>query len=160
MSSVAVQTAVGAMGEKATTELSFGFDSMIDAGDFQYGLNSSGIYLLNQGNDDDGTAFTSTVTVHTSDYGRKNLKRIRYVYLEVEVYDDTLFEVGVRPNKGSWTTAYVSTTGAGLKTLRATMPKDGGKGNYHAVRISSTGQFRLHSLVGLFVLQHIGARRS
>ncbi len=67
MGTIAIQTKVGELGEKATTELSYDFDSMVNCGEFQYGLNENGIYRLNSGSLDDSTVFTSSITFQTSE---------------------------------------------------------------------------------------------
>jgi hypothetical protein len=156
--SIAVQTAVGDIGGKATTELSYSFNSLLNCGEFQYGLNSSGIHLLNQGNLDNTTQFESSVTLQTSDYGRRNFKRFRFIYLEVEVYEKTVFTVSVRPNKGDWIDKTVTVKNAGLRLLRFSIKKKGGQGNYHAVKIASKKQFRIHSVFGEMRVRPLGVK--
>lgn len=154
--SIAVQSAVGAIGSKATTELSFAFAGMADCGQFQYGVNSTGIHLLNTGNIDGATAFEKSFTLATSDFGRPNMKRFRWVYVELEVYEDATFTVSVRPNKGAWVTKTVNVVGAGLKKVRFTIPSAGGMGTYHAVKVSSLSQFRIHSMSAVLIVMAMG----
>lgn len=151
MGGIAVQCAVGGIGEKATTELSTSFVGLVNCGTFQYGVNSSGIYRLNYGNVDGVTEFEKSFTLATSDYGAANKKRFRFVYVEVEIYGDTTFTLSVRPEKGSWITNTVSVVGAGLKKVRFTVQRTGGAGTYHTVKLASTSQFRVHSMSALII---------
>lgn len=160
MSSIVIQTAVGDIGEKATTELQFEYDSMVNCGQYQYGLNENGIFLLNQGNTDNSAVFESSFTLQTSDFGVKNNKRFRFVYLEVEVYKDSTFTVTVTPNNGTAIYKTVSTFGPGLKTMSFTIQKSGGHGNYHKIKIASNEQFRIHSVSGLMIVNSLGFRRN
>lgn len=159
MTTIAVQTAIGDIGEKATTELSYLFDDLINCGKFQYGLNSSGIHLLNTGDTDNGSDFTSSITYQTSDYGVKNNKRFRYVYLQVELFESTTFTISIKPNKGSWITKSVIVSGTGLQTISFTIPRLNGLGNYHTVKLESLSQFRIHAVHGLIKVKPAGIRR-
>lgn len=149
MAGIAVQTAVGEIGAKATTTLSLGFHAMVNCGRFQYGLNGNGIYQLNSGATDAGERFTKTVTLVTSDLGSAAMKRIRFIYAEIETEGDLTLAVAVRPNKGAWISKDVAVIGSGLQTVKVSIDRQDSQGNLHAVRLSSTGWFRLHNLVAL-----------
>jgi hypothetical protein len=157
--SIAVQTAIGEIGEKATTDLSFNFKSMIDCGGFQYGLNESGIFLLNSGNNINEQPFLKSITLATSNFGIPNYKWIRYLYLLVEVFGYTTFTASIRPNRGNWVNKVISTEKAGLKTLSFTMQRENGQGNYHNVKISSYQQFKIHEIKALLVVRNMGINR-
>lgn len=154
--SIAVQTAVGDIGSKATTELSTAFAGMVNCGTFQYGVNSTGIYRLNSGNLDGVATFEKSFTLATSDFGKINAKRIRRLYAEVEIYDNTTLTFAVRPDKGAWITKSVALTGTGLKKFKVTIQREGCSGSYHTIKISSNSQFRIHSLSGLFNIRPLG----
>jgi len=154
--SIAVQTTVGEIGRKALTELSFAFAGMVNCGTFQYGMNSSGIFLLNYGSTNNGSALSHSFTLATSDYGSKNKKRIRKMYMKVDVYADTNFTVEVKPEDGAWISKTVSVVGAGLKKINFTIQRENMSGTYHTIRISSASLFRIHSLHGLFVVRGLG----
>lgn len=160
MSSIVVQTAVDDIGKKATTELQFEYNSLVNCGKYQYGFNENGIFLLNQGNTDNSDVFESSFTMQTSDFGAKNNKRFRYIYLEVEVYEHSTFTVTVTPNNGTAISKSVSTIGPGIKTISFTIQKSGGQGNYHKVKIASNEQFRIHSVSGLMIVNSLGFRRN
>jgi len=152
---IAVQTAIGEIGSKATTELSKAYNAMINCGVAQFGLNGSGIFLLNSGNLDGIAPFESSFTLATSDYGIKNNKRFRRIYLEVEVLGDSTFTLTVTPNKGMAITKMVSVIGAGLKTISFTIKREGGQGNYHTIKIASYDQFKIHSVNGFAIFNNI-----
>jgi len=156
--SIAVQTAVGEIGSKAVSELSYAFGGMVNCGRFQYGVNESGIFLLNSGDTDNDSLFESSFTLATSDYGAANNKRFRYIYLKIEVYGDTDITVSVRPNKGEWLVRSVAVAGAGLKTVSFTIPRENGQGNYHTVKIACNKQFRIHGISGLLIVRPSGVR--
>lgn len=154
--SIAVQTAVGAIGSKATTELSHAFAGMVNCGAYQYGVNSSGIFRLNSTNLNNGAEFEKSFTLATSDFGSINAKRIRRLYVEIEIKRDMTLFVAIRPNKGQWITKQVSLTGAGLRKIDLTIQREGCSGNFHTIRLSSTGEFRVHRMDGLFNIRPTG----
>lgn len=149
MSVLAIQGAVGPIGGKATTELSLSLQGLVDCGGFQYGLSGSGVHLLNTGSKDDVTVFTSEITLVTSDYGNPAMKRFRYIDIEIVTVSNIEVVIGARPNGGSWIEKTVAVSGGGLQTVRVAIARDGGQGNLHAVRLKSTGWFRLVSMRGL-----------
>jgi len=154
---IAVQTAVGAIGEKATTELSCAFAGMVNCGAYQYGVNSTGIYRLNSGNLDGTTPLAFSFTLASSDFGKRNYKRPRFVYLEVEIYEDTAFTVSVKPNRGTFIDKTVTAKGPGVKTIKVPIQREGMQGNFHTIKISGTKQFRVHEVSGLFIVRPSGA---
>jgi hypothetical protein len=159
MGCLAVQAAVGEIGSKATTEATFSFLGLVNCGRFQYGLNENGIYRLNSGDTDAGARFTKTITLATSDFGSNVMKRFRYLYVELETEVNIDIIIGVKPNKDEWLEKTVSVTGPGLQTVRVSINREDGQGNFHSVRLSSTGWFRLHSVRGLINDRRASIRR-
>lgn len=149
MGVLVVQGAVGQIGSKATTELSNSFVGLINCGNFQYGLNSSGIYKLNTGNTDNGTVFTNEITLATSDYGSNVKKRIRYLDITIETIENITLLVAVRPDGGDWIEKSVDVVGEGFQTISVSINRNNSQGNLHSIRIRSTKWFRLISLEGL-----------
>lgn len=156
--SIAVQTAVGEIGSKALSQLSWNFNGLINCGQFQYGVGSDGIFLLNSGDTYDEVEFESSFTLTTSDYGLANNKRFRYVYLKIEVFEDTDITLSVRPNKGNWLNHTESIIGAGLKTVRFTIERNNGNGNYHTIKVACNKQFRIHEISGLLIVRPLGIK--
>jgi len=153
--SIATQSAVGALGNKATTELSWAFTAMVNCGAYQYGLNDQGIYLLNTGTLDGTASIGRSITFVTSDYGSPNHKRLRFIYLQVEVAGNASFTVAVKPNSGSWLSKTASTTGEGLKTLKVSIDREGGQGNYLTIKITSNDWFKLHAVNGIMIVRSL-----
>lgn len=146
--SVAVQAAVGPIGGKATTELSLSFLGMVNCGAYQYGVNSSGIYLLNTGSTDNAVAITHSFTLASSDFGNSSFKRFRRLYFEVEVQGETVFTISVKPNNGSFVDR-TATASPGLKTFSVTIQRANTQGNFHTIKVSAAKQFRVHKIYGL-----------
>lgn len=82
--SIAVQAAVGDPGHKATTMLSFGFNSLCEINGHQFGANDLGLFRLNDGTTDNGTVFTSKIVLATTDFGIEQNKRFRFVKIGFE----------------------------------------------------------------------------
>ena len=156
---IAVQAAVGPVGGKATTEITPSYAGLVNCGKFQYGVNASGVHLLNTGSTDDGVPIAHSFTLASSDYGDMSFKRIRYLYLEVEVYEETVFTASVKPNKGTFVDKTVTVPGPGLKTVSFTIQRSNVQGNFHTIKISATKQFRVHKILGLFVVRPAGVGR-
>lgn len=158
MGCLAVQCAVGEIGEKAITELSPSYESLINTGDFQYGLNASGIFLLNTGNVYSDIAYSKSFTLPKADLGIDENKRLRFLYVKVETYDDAVFTVKAKPDNGAWTTKTKSLTGAQITTMKIPIGSKSCIGDYITVNIASTAQFRIHEITGL-VIPIASARR-
>jgi len=154
--SIAAQTAVGDIGSKAVSELSFSFGGMVNCGKFQFGLNETGVFLLNSGDNDNNVPFERSFTLVTSDYGKMNNKRFRYVYLKIEVYENTDITVAVRQDKGSWVQKTKTIVGPGLKTVTFAIPRKNGEGNLHSVKVSGSKRFRVLGISGLAIVRSLG----
>ena len=139
-----VQSAIGGIGSKAVSFSTESYNNIISCGGFRYGINSTGIYLLDQ---DNTTDYTSTFTLTTSDYGAENEKRFRRMYIEIEAENEIMLVVEVRPDSGAWITKNV-TVSAGIQKIRFSIQRSGGKGTYHTIRVSSTGQFKINTMKG------------
>lgn len=154
MVTIATQTAIGELGRKAVTELSYSFDNMVNVG-HQYGCNSEGIFLLNNGEQDDDSDFTRTFTVSSSDYGTKNLKRFRFIYIGIDT--DNSFTVSVMSDNKVWRNYDAVLNKTGLQQLRVPVGRDG-YGRYWKVKITSTSRFRIDSIVGLLIIRPLGIK--
>lgn len=151
MGCLAVQCAIGEIGEKALTELSPSYESLINTGDFQYGLNSSGIFLLNTGNVYSDVAYTKSFTLPKTSLGVDDNKRLRFLYIKVETYDDATFTIKAKPDNGAWTADTLSVVGADIRTLKAIFGSKSCISDYITVNISSTARFRIHQITGLVI---------
>ena len=158
MGCIAVQCAVGEIGEKALTELSPSYESLINTGKFQYGLNDDGIYLLNTGNVYSNVTFTSSLTLGTTDFGIDTSKRLRFLYLKVEVMTDSTFTIKTKADGGSWETTTENVIGAGIKLIKVIFGHTTCLGDYITINIASTAQFRLHKITGLIIPKALSRR--
>jgi len=84
MSTLAVQMVIGDPGSKATSELTLDFTSIARVGEFYFGTNSSGLFLIDSGLKDLAEDIVSTVTFATTDFGFRNPKSIRFLYIGLE----------------------------------------------------------------------------
>lgn len=150
MGSIAVQCTIGEIGEKALTELSPSYESLINTGSFQYGLNSDGIFLLNTGNTYSDVAFSSSFTLAKSDLGIDSKKRLRFLYIKVETYDDSVFTVKAKPDNGDWFTVTKTIIGAVMRVIKVPFGHTC-VGDYLTINIASTAQFRIHKITGLVI---------
>lgn len=150
MGCIAVQCAIGEIGEKALTELSPSYESLINTGSFQYGINSDGIYLLNTGNVYNGSAFTSSFTLGKSDLSIDANKRLRFLYFQVEVYEESIFTIKARFNNGAWKTKTKTISEASIKIIKVPFGNSC-VGDYITINIASTAQFRIHKITGLII---------
>ena len=158
MGCLAVQCAIGEIGEKAITELSPSYESLINTGSFQYGLNSDGIFLLNTGNTYNSVAFTSSFTLATTDIDIDESKRLFFVYLKVEVYDDSTFTIRAKADDGTWVTRTKDVIGSGIKMIKVPIGSKSCIGDYITVNVASTSQFRIHKINGLVIPKSLSRR--
>jgi len=150
---IATQGLIGRAGQKATTELSYNYNSLVNAGKFQFGANSNGIYRLNTGEDDDGTAYERTFTVNTSDYGKKEPKQFRFLYIGFK--GDNPFTVSVNTDEQGWRD-YTATPGkTGLQRVRVPIGSNA-QGRYWKVKITSNYRFRIDAIGGMFYVRSTG----
>lgn len=137
---IAVQTAAN----NAVTTTSKQFEGITSTCGFQYGLNSSGIYLLNTGEDDDGQLFERTFTLATTDLGVHGVKTFRYIY--VGITTDNKFTVSLLADgKRSPTIREVSPQGSGLQIVKIPVGSDA-QGRSWALTIKSNYSFHVDSI--------------
>lgn len=151
--SIAVQGAVGAIGSKATTQLSYVFKSMINTGNFQYGLNQDGIYLLNQGEKDGEGTFERSFTLATSTLGAKNPKTLRSVHLEFVA--DSSFTLSVKMDDQAWRHYTVEPKKKGLQRVKVPIGRNG-QGAYLTFKVSSRKSFRINMMAGILQIRSTG----
>ncbi len=152
---IAVQTAVGDVGNKATTELSLTFNSLVNTGKFQYGLNENGIFRINTGEQDVGIDYERTFTLSTSDLGQRNIKRFRFIYIGADV--DESFIISVMGDNKVWQHYYPDLTKTGIQTIRKSITRNG-QGRYWKIKITSIKRFRIDNIMGLFIIRPLGIR--
>lgn len=141
---IAVQSAVGDVGRKATTELSnFDFNSMAMVNGYPVGASSDGLFLLNTGTTDNDVEFTRSITFATTDFAIKNPKRIRFIYVGIDT--DNAFTVSTKVDEGSWRDETVTPAKTGLQRVRVPIGSDG-EGRYWTVKVTSVYPFRIDDI--------------
>ncbi len=150
MTTIAVQTAVGEIGSKATTELSFAFNSLLNLGEIQIGTNSDGIYLLNT---DDDESFERTFTLATTDLGIPNPKHARFFHIGIVTDND--FVISVKFDNSAWRNYAVEALKNGLQRIRVPLRQDD-QGRYFTLKITSNYWFRIDSIDGDFIIRSNG----
>lgn len=138
--SLAVQGALGELGEKACTELGWRYESLVNLGQVQFGLNDTGIYLLNLGYTDADGPYLSRVVFPETDLGDERRKTYRFVYLELDAPKDVEFTVQVNGVEGKKTTPV-----DGIQTLRIPIEKEVGEVS-HSVSVQATGKYKLNKI--------------
>jgi len=149
---LAIQTAIGGSTSKAVSMLNLSFDDMINMDRYQYGFNSDGIYLLNNGGDGE---FASSFTFATSDFGISKPKHIRFIYLGIDTSNS--FKVSVKVDNGTFEDYTVSNLKSGLQRLRIPI-KSTQQGRYFTIKVSSSFYFRLEEMDCAFYVRSSGIR--
>jgi hypothetical protein len=141
---LAIQTAIGEVGGKAATALTQSYTSMIAFGNFQYGANASGIFLLNQGTS------TPSFSLFDCDIGTPKDKRFEYIYVTLDSAISTVVTLTVLTDNGVSYPYTVTTALAGVQRLRFKIGR-GIKGRVWRVSLSSPAWFEIHQIDALFV---------
>ena len=142
MKTIATQTAIGEVGFKPTTELSWSFPEMVNMGEFQYGLGEDGITRLNTGIDDTGVPFTSTFTLNTSDYGIQNEKRVWYLFFAYEGAENFTVSLKSDDDVHGWVDYPAVAAKDGLQRIWVPTGR-GRRGLMWTVKVSSTSPFKI-----------------
>lgn len=158
MGCIAVQCAIGDVGEKALTELSPSYESLVNTGRFQYGLNETGIYLLNTGNTYANVSFTKSFTFAESDLGVDENKRLRFLYIHLETIADASFTIKTTFDGVDLVTTTKVAAFTGLKIIKIPFNSSSCIGDYITLSIESTSQFRLHKINALIIPRALGRR--
>jgi len=153
MGAIATQGLVGPVGAKATTELSYNFNSMANTGKFQFGANGNGLYRLNTGELDDAAIYERTFVINTSDYGVKNPKQFRFIYIGFS--GDQPFTVSVDVDEQGWRDYTVIPKKTGLQRIRVPIGSNQ-QGRYWRIKITSNYRYRIDQVDGEFYIRSSG----
>lgn len=144
MGAIAVQGAVGEIGEKAVTKLTnYNFNSMVLIGGRAIAANALGLHILNVGDRDGDEAFTRTVTFASTDFGISNPKHLRAI--EFGMFTEDVFRVFVLTKSGEWR-EYESPEPQEGQTRIMVPIGSSVEGRYWTVRIESDSFFRLDNV--------------
>lgn len=153
---IAVQTAIGDIGSKAVTSLSWSFNSMVNTGKFQYGFNDNGIYILNtSGEDEAGSSDGYEVIFANTDFGIDNLKRVRFIYAGIVA--DGAVVISVMNDNKKWITCTKKSLKTGVQKIRFPISRKG-YGRYCKVKIFSLSPFKIDNISGLLVIRPLGIK--
>jgi hypothetical protein len=152
---IAGQTAVGEIGSKATTELSYSFASLLNIGGFQYGAGENGLFRLNTGEADNGINYTRSCTLATSDYGVSNPKRARFIYIGFDA--SFPFMLSVKIDEQAWRDYTVTPRKVGIQRIRVPIGRNG-QGRYFTIKVSSTRRFIIDQMDGMFIVRSSGIK--
>jgi len=156
MCALAVQAAVGGIGEKATTILdNYQFNSLIEINGVSLGANSEGLYVLNSGDKDDSIGFTSTVRFAATDFGIHNFKRIRFLYIGVDTSNP--FKVKISVDNQEPEIYSIKNQRSGLQRVHVPINRSL-RGRYWTVEIISSNWFRIDDIKLLPVILSSGMR--
>jgi hypothetical protein len=147
MSAIAVQGAVGNIGNKATTQLSwFNFNAIGVINGTAIGSSDEGIFLLNIGNLENDAEYTRTITLNTSDLGDQSRKTINFVYLEIDGTVGNEITIQVDYDKGRFVKSNsVTLLSGGLQYYRIPLGRRA-QGTQITLSLSATGWFRLNKI--------------
>lgn len=139
---IAVQGAVGDIGGKATTDISGVFNSLINVNGYQFGGTGTGLYRLN------AVEKTATFRLAASDYGIKNFKRFRYVYIGLECSGEVSITLTADKQRTAVYTKLVEK--AGLHTIRIPIGHSL-TGRFWDIEFSSSSSFRVNSIEAVMI---------
>jgi hypothetical protein len=152
---IAVQGAVGDISSKAVTKLTtYDFNSMGVINGVAIGVNENGIFKLNDSENINVGNYSFTLA--TSDFGFNNIKRIRYIYIELTatISPEITFIIDGIPGKRSYLCQLKK---SGLQRIRIPISRDE-QGTLWAIIFSSNRQFRVNKIEALFNIRSRGVR--
>lgn len=155
MSTLAVQTAIGKPGEKATSELSYDFTSLVRVNDFYYGTNTSGLYLVDNGLTDLAEDIESSITLATTDFSFRNPKNIRFLYVGLEGVCDQIVFVNTFVDDIDNGIEEHTLIHTGIQRIRVPI-QIYSSGRYWRITISSKQALRIDSVEAQLILRSSG----
>lgn len=155
MGTLAVQTSIGEPGSKATSELSYEFSSLARVGNFYFGANSSGLYLVDSGLTDLAEEINSIVTFATTDFGFKEPKYIRFLYIGIEGTCNQCISITTQKDNVHNSTEEYTLLHTGMQRIRVPITMDLA-GRYWRISISSNEALRIDSVEAQLILRSSG----
>ena len=124
------------LGEQLSQYANYNFNSMCRFGDKYLGANTSGIFELDSGNTDAGTAIEAFFELVTTDMGIDQQKRIRSAYLGCETDGNLMLTVKDDEGNERHYTVKPNHIGNLQQTSKVSIGRDG-KGRYWMFRIDN-----------------------
>ncbi|MHC4310873.1 MAG: hypothetical protein ACYSW3_00195 [Planctomycetota bacterium] len=116
----------------------YNFNSMCKFGDAYLGANDLGIFVLDSGQTDAGTAIEAFFEIVTSDFGAVNQKRFRSMYIGYEANGELVLTVKDDENNERAYTLEPIFADSSQHGQKVAIGRDG-KGRYWMVRIDNVG---------------------
>jgi hypothetical protein len=155
VSILATQTAIGDPGSKATSELALDFSSLARVANFYYGANSSGLFLIDSGDKDLAEDIVSTVTFATTDFGFRNPKSIRFLYIGLEGSCEQCISICTQADGSVNSTESYTLQHGGAQRIRVPISLCL-NGRYWRISISSAESLRIDSVEAQLILRSSG----
>ena len=145
MPAIAVQSAVGETGRKPVTTIPWcNFSSMAVVNGMPIGASDEGLFLLDAGETNNGTAYTRSVTFATTDFGAIEPKWGRFLYIGIDVATTDTITVKVKADEQTESTYTATTKKTGLQRIRVPLSrKVTAQGRYLRVTIEAQSWFRI-----------------
>jgi hypothetical protein len=114
----------------------FNFNSFCKLGDLVLGANESGIFVLEDGDTDNGTKISAFIELPVRDFGISNLKRLRKAYIGLEA--DGVVRLLVKNDEHNERVYKIIPSGFGdyQEAVKVPIGADG-KGRYWSFRIEN-----------------------
>lgn len=131
--------------------LNYSFSSMVKFGNRYYGGNADGLFELESGDTDNGTYIDAHFKLFTTDFGSRNLKRMRAIFVRGLSDGQLLFTVeDDENNERTYPLENVKSTSTGQKVP---VGRDG-KGVYWSVKVANNegSDFSINTLEALMLI--------
>jgi hypothetical protein len=119
-------------GMASTQYLDHNYNSMVNFNGVKLGAMETGIYQMDQGDDDDGVDILAYFEPGTTDFGINNPKRLRFLFLGFESTGD--LEVDISADQQVVRTVTVKANKLNQQRTRVAVGRDG-RGRYWSFRI-------------------------
>jgi len=153
-SAIAVQGAVGGIGNKATAQFTnYGFQSFAVIDGVPLGANSTGLFRLNTGEQDNGQEYSRSFTPATTDFGISNFKKARKAFLGFSADEEFTLTTTTDDQVSKTRTVDLKKTGLQRRVVALGRKQSG---RYWKVKVSSTSAFRFDSIDLLMNIRSAG----
>lgn len=129
--------------DELTRYTNFSFDRIVRYKDSYYGMNATGLYLL-EGTTDDGDPIPWKVATHITDFGSPKIKTVQHAYFGGRLGPDATVTLSVG-EKADNSYDYTTPRGQTVQNYRQVLGK-GAKARYFSLGVSGEDEFELDSL--------------
>lgn len=129
--------------DQVTRYTNFPFDQIVRYKNSYYGMNATGLYLL-EGTTDDGDPIPWEVATHITDFGSPKLKTVERAYFGGRIGPDATVTLSVGEQADN-SYSYTTPRGQTVQNYRQVFGK-GAKARYFSIGVSGNDAFELDSL--------------